>query len=109
MAFTSKTRAAALSAVCAAALFAAGTFAVRAQDPAPEASQSGAQPAPPAPAEGAAPAAAPPEPAAPAAAAPAATPEPDPAAVVARAGDREITEQDLRIARQEFGSELAQV
>jgi peptidyl-prolyl cis-trans isomerase C len=107
MAFSLKARRAALSAVCVAALLAAGTLAVRAQDPAPGAADTPVQPAAPAPAEAApAPAQAAPAPAADAAAAETAV---DPAAVVARVGDREITERQVEIARQEFGTELNQV
>jgi peptidyl-prolyl cis-trans isomerase C len=95
MPLTLKTRTAALSAVCMAALLAAGTLGVRAQDPAPDA----AQPAQAEPAQAA------PAPAQDAAAAPTA----DPNAVVARVGDRDITEAQVAIARQEFGSELGQV
>jgi len=115
MAFSPKARRAALSAACVAALFAAGTLAVRAQDPVPGAAEVPSQPAAPAPAETApAPAAEAPAAEAPAAAAseaPAAAAEPavDPSAVVARVGEREITERQVEIARQEFGTELNQV
>jgi peptidyl-prolyl cis-trans isomerase C len=88
-----KTRIVALSAVCGAALLAAGTLAVRAQDstPEPQAQTAPAEAAP-----------------APAQDTPAGAPA-DPAAIVARVGDREITERQVQIARQEFGSELGQV
>src|SRR5688572_17055279 len=95
MALTLKTRTAALSAVCMAALLAAGTLGVRAQDTAPGA----AQPAQAEPAQTA------PAPTQDAAAPPAAAPK----AVVTRVGDRDITEAQVAIARQEFGSELGQV
>lgn len=73
------------TAVCAAALLAVtGMFHAHAQDSAP-----------------------PPEPAA--AAAPAPAPAPDPTSVVARIGEETVTEEDLAIARQEFGSELLQI
>ena len=51
------------------------------------------------------------QPEAPAAAAPAVAPEPprNPTDVVARVADRTITEADLTLARQEFGSELGQI
>ncbi|MDQ3558548.1 MAG: peptidylprolyl isomerase [Pseudomonadota bacterium] len=68
----------------AALLLAAGVFGARAQDT--------AQPAPP-----------------PAATAPTSEPTRNPTDVVARIGDQTITEEDLTLARQEFGSELEQI
>jgi peptidyl-prolyl cis-trans isomerase C len=85
------------TALCAVLFVAAGALGARAQD---------ANPAVPAPAAPAAEApAAPASPAAPAAEAPA----PAPDTVVARVGDATITEQDLAIAREEFGGELGRV
>ena len=77
------------SAVCAAALLiAAGAFGARAQETVQD---------PTTPTQ------------APAGAAPAAEPPRNPTDVVARIGDRTITEADLTLARQEFGSELGQI
>lgn len=82
-----KTRAAALTAVCAAAILAGNASAGFAQDANP-----GTAPATP-PAEAQAPAEAP----------------RDPAAAVAKVGERTITEQQLMIAEEEFAGELAQI
>jgi peptidyl-prolyl cis-trans isomerase C len=84
MQFLNKTRTAALTAVCTLALLAGSGFPAYAQDANPAAA-----------------------PEAPANAAPEAPR--DPATVLAKVGDRAITEQQLTIAEQEFGSELAQI
>lgn len=87
MHFLNTTRTAALTAVCVAALLVGANFAASAQDAA-----EGAQPAAPTGAAATAPAT-----------------QRDPAEVLAKVGSQTITEQELVIAEQEFGSELAQV